>query len=137
MPIVKTNNNRVVCDDPEPADAFVQVVWFGSSADGGREGVFHTSPQPIEEYQDAVDWAISVADQMAHPLYVVPMRFGDILSRERLESAVASMTDQERGELRRLVVTTCAGVMRDCDEITVREKAFGVLAKMGVVSDGE
>lgn len=66
MPIIKTNNNWVVCDDPEPADAFVQVFWFGSSEDGGRKGVFHTPPQPIEEYQDAVDWAVSVADQMAH-----------------------------------------------------------------------
>lgn len=133
MPVIHTSNNRVVADDPEPADAFVQVAWFGSAEDGSRKGVFHTPPQPIEQYQDAVDWAVSMADQMVHPLYVVPMRFGDLMSRERLERAIDSMTSQERGELRRLVVTTCAEVMRDCDEGEVREEAFGVLAKMGVV----
>lgn len=95
--------------------------------------MFHTKPQPIEEYQDAVAWAVSMADQMAHPLYVVPMRFTDLMSRERLERAIGSMTGQELGKLRRLVVTTCATVMRDCDEAEVREEAFGVLAKMGVV----
>jgi hypothetical protein len=133
MPVIKTSNNRVVADDPEPSDAFVQVAWFGSAEYGSRKGVFHTRPQPIEEYQDAVDWAVSMADQMAHPLYVVPMRFGDVISRERLQQAFDSMTGQERGELRRLVVTTAAEVMRDCDEVQVREEAFGVLAKMGVV----
>ncbi|UVO49246.1 hypothetical protein M0208_01450 [Sphingomonas sp. SUN019] len=135
MPVFKTGTNRVVADDPEPGDAFVQVTWFGPSQDGKHRKQFHTRPQPIEEYQAAIDWAVSMADQMAFPLYVVPLRAGQLLTPERLERAVASMTDQERGELRRLVVTTCAEIMRDCEEIEVREGAFSVLAKMGVVDD--
>ena len=133
MGVIKTKTNRVICDDPEPADAFVQVAWFGSDEHGKRKGVFHTPPQPIEEYQQAVDWAVSMADQMAHALYVVPMRYGDLMSRDRFQRAFDSMTGQERGEMRRLVVTIAANVMRDCDEVELREEAHGVLVKMGVV----
>lgn len=135
MPVIKTNNNRVVADDPEPGDAFVKVTWFGPSQDGKHRKQFHTRPQPIEEYQAAVDWAVSMADQMAFPLYVLPLRADKVLTPDRLDRAFANLTDQERGELRKLVVTTCAEVMRDCDEFEVREGAFGVLAKMGVVKD--
>lgn len=135
MAAIPMSKGRVFADDPEPADIFVQVVWFGSAEDGSRSGAFRTPPQPIEEYQDAVDWALSMAEQMAHPLYVVPMRLSDLPSRPPLERVVASMTNQERGELRRLMVTSCAQVLRDCDEVEVREAAYALLVKMGVVDE--
>lgn len=135
MPVYKVGANRVVADDPEPGDCFVKVVWFGPPQDGKHLKQFHTPPQPIEEYQAAVDWAVSMADQMVFPLYVVPIQADRVLTTERLQREFDSMTAQERGELRRLVVTIAASVMRDCDEFEVREGAFGVLVKMGVVND--
>lgn len=135
MPVIHTSRNRVVADEPEAADAFVQVVWFGPPQDGRHRKQFHTRAQPIEQYQEAVDWAVGMADAMEHPLYVVPLTVERAYPRERLERLAAGMTDQERGELRRLVVTTCAEVMRDCDEFEVREAAYAVLAKTGVVDE--
>ena len=135
MPVFKTNTNRVVADDPEPGDAFVQVAWFGPPQDGLHLKQFHTRPQPIEEYQACIDWAVSMADQMAYPLYVVPMTFDRALPADRLQRMVDSLNDQERAELRKLVVTTCAEVMRDSDDIDIREEAFAVLARMGVVNN--
>lgn len=138
MAIIKTERNVVYAYDPEPGDAFVEVTWHGPPEPDGKHLVpFGGRPQPIEQYQQAVDWAVSMADAMAYPLHVVTMPADRLLTPERLERAFASMTGQERGELRRLVVTTCATVMRDCDEVDVREEAFCVLAKMGVVDDGE
>ena len=137
MPVIKTQTNRVVADDPEPDDAFVQVAWFGPSQDGKHRAQFHTRPEPIEGYHAAIDWAVSMADQMVFPLFVVPLTVERAFAREQLKCLPASMTDQERGELRRIVVTRCAEIMRDCDEQKTREEAFSVLVEMGVVDDGD
>lgn len=62
---------------------------------------------------------MAIADQMARPLYVVPLNHNDILRTDRgnpYRDFIASMNDQERGELCRIVVTTCCGIMRDCDD---------------------
>ena len=133
MPTYKHGGNRVVADEPEARDAFVQVTWFGPSQDGKHRKQFHGPVLPIDRYDEAVAWAREMAEQMVFPLYVVPLTVEQACPREQLERAFASMNDQELGELRQLVVTTCAEVMRDCDEVEVRQEAFGVLAKMGVV----
>lgn len=135
MSVIRTTRNRVVFDDPEPGDALVRVVWFGPPQDGKHLAQFSTRPEPIEHFQQAVDWAVSMADQMVHPLYVVPMTFEKAFPPERLQRLAAGLTGQQRGELRRLVVTTCVEVMRDCDEIEVRQAAYDVLVKTGIVGD--
>ncbi len=46
--------------------------------------------------------------------------------------AIAGMNDQERGELRRMIVTTAAEVMRDCDDPEIRADMFDVLRQLKV-----
>ena len=45
---------------------FVRVSWVGYD-DAGERVLRHLRYDPITEYQAAVDWAVSMADQMAHP----------------------------------------------------------------------
>jgi hypothetical protein len=133
VPVFKTNTNRVVADDPEADDLFVRVTWHGSADDRGHLRPFNGPVLPIEEYRAAVDWAVGIADQMRFPLYVVPMTGLDALRTDSLRRAVGNLTHQQRGELRQLVVATCAEIMRDCDDADVRGAAFDILSDMGVV----
>ena len=82
----------------------------------GTRTVRHLPYQPISEYQAAIDWAVSMANKMAYPIHVVPLNHRDILFAGRFDpmrAAIQNMTDRERGEMRRAVVTTCCEVMRD------------------------
>ncbi len=136
MSIISTKRNTVYAYEPEEGDAFVKVTWHGPPDQGNvYRRAFNATPQPIEEYQDAVDWAVSMADQMLYPLHVLPMRPDQVFTQKRLQRLVDNMTGQERGELRRLVVTTAAKLLRDCTEVEIRQDAYGVLVKMGVVQD--
>ncbi|HQS95983.1 MAG: hypothetical protein B7X90_08480 [Novosphingobium sp. 17-62-19] len=91
--------------------------------------------EPVSNYQAAVDWAVSMADQFAKPIYVVPLNHRDILLTGRFDpmrAAIQNMTDQERGKMRRAVVTTCCEVMRDCDDPEIRADMFHVLRQLKV-----
>ena len=136
MAIIKTERNVVYAYDPEPDDAFVEVTWHGPPDEGSRylRG-FGGRPQPVEQYQACVDWAVSMADAMAYPLHVVTTPADGLLTAERLDRAYASMSGQERGEFRRLANTIAAQVLRDCNDFEVREAAYAVLAKTGVVDE--
>jgi hypothetical protein len=46
---------------------------------------------------------------------------------------IAGMNAQERGELRRMIVTTAAEVMRDCDDPEMRADMFDVLRQLEVI----
>lgn len=134
MPIIKVGSNRVAADDPGPDDTHVQVVWFGpGNEDGQHRKVFEGPVEPVENYEAVVAWAVEMASQMIYPLYVVPMTGVDVLRTVGVRDAVASLTDQQRGELRQHMVTTLANVMRDCDAPTVRADAYEVLQQMKVV----
>lgn len=134
MPIIQSGRNRVAADDPEPADTHVQVVWFGpATEDGQRRKVFEGLVEPVENYEAVVAWAVEMASQMVYPLYVVPMTGVDVLRTDEVRDAVADLTDQQRGKLRQLMVTTLANVMRDCDDPAVRADAYEVLQQMKVV----
>jgi hypothetical protein len=132
--VIRTKSNMVVAYEPEPDNHWVQVVWHGPPEEGTRYcREFEGPPWPIEDYQACVDWAVDMADQMKFPLYVVPMRAQDVMSTTRVRHAIANLTDQERGELRRVVVATLAEVMRDCDDPDVRASAYDLLTDMKVV----
>ena len=133
MPVIRTKTNRVIAEDPEADDLFVRVSWLGAHEDGRHLRAFDGPVEPIENYRGAIDWAVSMADDLRFPLFVVPMTGIDALRSDSVKRAVANLTDQERGELRQLVVTTMAELMRDCDQSEVRADAFDVLADMGVV----
>lgn len=133
MTVIRTSVNRVVADEPEKEDLFVRVTWHGPDDDGRHLRAFDGPLLPIEDYQAAVDWAVGMADQMRFPLYVVPMTGRDALRTEGVRRAVASLTDHERGELRRLLVAKLAGVLRDCDDQDVRADAYDLLLDMKVI----
>lgn len=81
--------------------------------------------------------SLAIADQMTHRLYVVPVSHADILNTERwmpYRDFIASMNDQEHGELRRIVVTTCCEIMRDCDDWYVRADAHDILTQLKVIA---
>ncbi len=134
MTVITTGRNRVVTEDPEPDDQFVRVTWFGPSQDGRTRKQFHGPLMPIRDYEAAVRWAVGIADQMVHPLYVVPMTGAAGLRTEAGGAMVASLDDQERGELRRHCVGVLTRVMRDCEDEAVRADAYDLLTRWGVVS---
>jgi len=134
MAIIQTERNRVHAHAIGDDDVFVRVSFIGYD-EAGERVAHHLRYEPITEYQRAVDWAVSMADLMAHPIHVVPFNGDDMREPSRFGpicEAVASMTDQERGEMRRVVVTTCCEVMRDCDDPEIRADMFDVLRKLKV-----
>lgn len=132
---IQTTRNVVITEQPEPDDVFVSISLLGP---GDEPGVCHPRSlgyEPVSNYQAAVDWAVSMADQFAKPIYVVPLNHRDILLTGRFDpmrAAIQNMTDQERGKMRRAVVTTCCEVMRDCDDPEIRADMFHVLRQLKV-----
>lgn len=78
MTIIRTKTNIVVAYEPEPNDLFVQIVWHGPDGDGRHLRAFEGPPWPLDQYQASVDWAVSMADYMRAPIYVVPLRAKDV-----------------------------------------------------------
>ena len=125
MAVVHTQRNMVCAIDPLERDSWVETLI------GGKR----MAMQPIAQYEAAVDWAVSMADQFDPPIHIVPIDANDLdkLHGERLERGLAAMTPDQRHQLRREVVTTAALAMRDCPDPDVRSDAYAVLDKMGVV----
>ena len=135
MTTITTQRNRVITEAPEHDDVFVRVSLTVPSDEPGRLSVRHLRYQPVSDYQAAVDWAVSMADQMAYPIHVVPLSHNDIFHTGRwtpFRNFIAAMDDQERGKLRQIVVTTAAEVMRDCDDPEIRADMFHVLRQLKV-----
>lgn len=134
MPVHRTKTNMVVAEEVGAGDHWVQVVWHGPPEVGERHcREFAGPPQAVDHYAEAVRWAVGIADQMRFPLYVVPLSAADVMRTERVRRAVSRLTDQERGELRRVVVATLAEVMRDCADPVVRSEAYELLLDMKVI----
>ncbi|HEX7822297.1 MAG TPA: hypothetical protein VF463_16945 [Sphingobium sp.] len=135
MAIIQTERNSIHAHACGDDDVFVRVSWVGYDEAGGRV-LRHLRYEPITEYQAAVDWAVSMADKMAHQLHVVPFNADDMREPSRFQpfcDAVASMDDQQRGAMRHIVVTTCCEVMRDCDDPEIRDDMFDVLRQLKVI----
>jgi hypothetical protein len=132
MPVIKTSQNKVVVNEPEPGDLFVKVVWHGPG-DGNHMQGFDGRIEPIEGYQATIDWAVSMADQMQFPLYVVPLRARDVFKPREVLTVLPHLTDQERGKLRAYIVKAMAEVMRDCTDPAMRADAYAVMEQLGVI----
>jgi hypothetical protein len=130
MAIIKTKRNYVYAYEALDRDCWVQTLIGGG--DGVRRILL---TQPIDQYEEALGWAVSMADQLAYPIHVVPIDGTDFMRRhgEQLERRLAEMTPEELRMLRQKVVTTAAEVMRDCHDPEVRADAFDLLRMMGVV----
>lgn len=135
--MIPNTTGRVVADAPGPDDTHCQVVWFGPPQDGQHRKIFEGPVEPIENYADVLGWAHEMASQMAYPLYVVPMTGADALRTKQMKDAVANLTDQQRGELRREVLSMLLRVLRDSDDPAVRADAYAILKDMKVIKDGD
>lgn len=138
MAKITTQRNRVITEKPEPDDVFVRVSLMVPGDAPGMRGVRHLPYRPISDYDEAVAWAVSMADQLAYPIHVVPLNYSDIRNTERFTpicEAVASMDDQQRGAMRQAVVTNCATIMRDCDDWHVRADCFDILTQLKVINN--
>lgn len=134
MSRIQCGDNYVVIDEPPNHDhTHVQVVWFGPTADGKRLTAFEGPLEPIENFEEAVAWAAEMATQMARPLYVLPMTGVHVMRDRKVQRVFAEMTPQQRGELRREVVTMLVGIMRDSHDRRVRADAHAVLINFGVI----
>lgn len=133
MAIIKTQRNYVYALDPQDSDCMVETQ-IGPGAGGGNT-YRRLLVQPISEYQAAVDWAVSMADQFEHPIRLVPISAAEFADehRDAFQQCFDAMSPAERFELRREVVATAAAVMRDCENGEIRADAYEVLVKMGVV----
>lgn len=133
---IQTARNVVITEQPEPDDVMVEVILFGEGDTPGTVSARKLRHLPVIHYQECLDWAVAIADQMAHPVYVVPLNHNDIFSTKRwtpYREFIAGMDDQERGEFRREIVTTAAELMRDSDDPEVRAEMFNVLRQLGVI----
>lgn len=136
MTTITTARNRVITEQPAPDDVLVQVILFGEGDAPGTVAGRSLRYLPISAYQECLDWAVAIADQMARPLYVVPLNHGDILNTDRwtpFANMLATLNDQERGQLRQMAIATCADVMRDCDDWHVRADAHDILTQLKVI----
>lgn len=136
MTTITTQRNKVITEEPEADDVFVRVSLTVPTDESGKLTVRHLPYQPISDYEAAVAFAVSMADQLAYPIHVVPLSYSDIRNTGRFKpicDAVAGMTDQERGEMRQIVVTTAAEVMRDSDDPAIRSDMFHVLRQLKVI----
>ncbi len=132
MAIIRTELNSVRLYEPEPGhDLFVETLIVPGDSNAYRR----MWVKPITHWQDAVDWAVGMADFMRAPIIVAAIG-GDSFLRlydDRVRSALAAMSDQQRGEMRQLVVTTCCETMRDCDDPDIRAEMFDALSKLKVI----
>ena len=137
MPVIKTKRNKVVADDLEPGDVVIQVAWRAPAVDGEHQRYIELPWQPISEYNETLDWAISMADQITHPIYILPLSHRDILQTSQFapyRKFLANMNEQEGAEVRQIIVDSCVGIMRDSDTPSLRADAYNMLAQLVVVT---
>ncbi len=129
MAAIHTKRNLVAAYEPMTDDLFVET-WIGRP-----DGWHILLTQPIDSYQQAVAWAVSMADMMALPINIVPITGEEYLNRNRegIHRYFANMNDQARGAMRQCMVTTCATVMRDSTDAELRTEAYEVLCKLKVI----
>ncbi|SIQ75445.1 hypothetical protein SAMN05880590_10715 [Rhizobium sp. RU35A] len=83
MTIIPTRRNTVYAYDPLPEDTRADVTLVGKDMNG--KPVRHLLlTQTIDKYQDAIRWAVEMADFMEGPIEIVTMTEAEFeLRRER------------------------------------------------------
>ena len=123
MAVIKTILNFVYAYEPLPGDTHVLTLIRSPTER------YVLTTRPIEEYADAVASAVSMADPMAQGITVMPISGTEFITanQAQLENGLASMTDQERAEMRQAVVSRMLLVMRDSADPALRAEAYEVL----------
>jgi hypothetical protein len=131
MSIIYTKRNMDIAYEPQPDDVLVDVSLPAPARDGKHLRPLQLPYEPIANYDAAVDWAVSIADQMAYPIHVLPLNHSDILNTERFEPfrrLLRSLTDEEFGEFMRPIATAmCAELSRATYDKQLRANAYNLL----------
>jgi hypothetical protein len=77
MAVIKTTRNFVCAYEPVADDRFVET-WLR-----GEPLRYRLLTQPIAKYDEAVRFAVSIADQMASPIDVLPITAGEYINHLR------------------------------------------------------
>lgn len=81
MPMIHTKRNYVMVGRASPDDQYVATYIMPQN-----EGRYLLTTQPIEQFETAVRWAMEMADFMAGPIEVLPIRSPDDLVRQIVEA---------------------------------------------------
>lgn len=81
MPMIQTQRNYVMVGRATPDDAYVATYIMPMNS-----GRYLLTTEPIENFEFAIRWALSMADFMANPIEVVPIKSKDKLLRQIVEA---------------------------------------------------
>lgn len=85
MSVIRTERNFVCAYETLPEDRYVDIVLIGEGMDG-KPKRHRLLTQPIDQYHEAVNWALGMADVMASPIEVMPITAEEYERRSHLES---------------------------------------------------
>ncbi|MBT3071903.1 hypothetical protein KKP04_13625 [Rhodomicrobium sp. Az07] len=121
MSIIKTKRNFVSAYPPEPQDLWVKTII--KSPEGYRTLLV----QPIAKYEEAVAWAVSMADQFAHPIEILPIDFCDWVSSKWTKGVLDKLSLDKTQSFERMA----RDALLDSQDPIVRRNADKVLAVLG------
>lgn len=122
MSIIKTKRNFVAAYEPLPGDVAV-LMRFGAMR----------VLQSINHYDAMVRDGVAIADDLEAHVEVVPLDADELLKLAGYETPddyVASMTPQEREQLRRECIATLQEVILKSKDLTLVREAGALLAKI-------
>lgn len=136
MAIIQTQRNSVHFEEPETEDVVIQVSFLVPDPDGKHIRPVSLGWFPVSGFQEWVDWAVGMADQMERPIYILPLSHNDIFRTKRFDpylKLLANLTDQEWGEMRLFLIDNCVELMRDDDDPAIRATAYDLLVELQAV----
>ena len=132
MAIIETQRNSVHFEEPEPDDVVIEVSFLVPAGDGKHTRPVSLGWFPVSGFQEWVDWAVEMADQMERPIYILPLCHNDIFRTERFEpyrKLLQNLTDLEWDEMRQFLIDNCAELKRDEADPAARATAFEQLVR--------
>jgi hypothetical protein len=134
--IISTERNRVYAYQRTPEDVLVAVSWLAPIGDGQHLRTISLPCQPISEYDAMVEWAVSIADEMAHPIHVLPLNHADIFKTGRWEpyrKFLSDLNDQDRAQVQRIMIDAAIALTLDSNVRSVRAEGLRQLIALGVL----
>ena len=135
MAIIRTQRNSVHFEEPEADDVFIEVSLLGPTEDGKSLRPAGLGWFPVSDFKSWLDWSVEIADQMANPIYILPLNHRDIFNTGRFESyrkVLENLADLEWEPVRRFIIIACMEIMRDSPDFAVRNLAYNQLVMLKV-----
>jgi len=122
--IIHTKRNYVCAYKPLPQDAFV-LVWVK-----GSDGLRLLKTTPIAYHARAVNLALEIADDMEHPVEVVPVSGVEYIRRNR--AGIMRMSNQQNENVVSGIIASMMRILLTCKDANVCAGALDVLQKYEV-----